>query len=111
MERYTDEMMDWLFDLAHGDLKEDDIVKGFIKHYALYDESMQDVKRHIIYHTNFGGNGAVTAMNALKNAFENVAAEKGVGAKQVVPVHDGNENECKIHKSGGRKVPGRTLSI
>ena len=27
----------WLFDLAHGNLDDDGIAKGFLKHYALKD--------------------------------------------------------------------------
>lgn len=35
----------WLFDLAHDDLDEDAIVKGFLKHYALQGQGMGDVQR------------------------------------------------------------------
>ena len=37
MNRYSEEMKLWLFDLAHGNLKENDIVTGFIEHYILFD--------------------------------------------------------------------------
>ena len=30
----------WLFDLAHDDLDEDAIVKGFLKHYALQGQGL-----------------------------------------------------------------------
>lgn len=49
MNRYSEEMKLWLFDLAHGNLKENDIITGFIKYYTLFDCTMQDVKRDIIF--------------------------------------------------------------
>lgn len=50
MIRYSDEMKVWLFDLAHGNLEEKDIIVGFIKYYVLFDCTIQDVKRDIIFH-------------------------------------------------------------
>lgn len=41
----------WLFDLAHDDLDEDAIVKGFLKHYALQGQGMGDVQRDMHFHT------------------------------------------------------------
>lgn len=34
---FTEEMKIRLFDLAHGNLEHDQIIKGFIKHYAIND--------------------------------------------------------------------------
>ena len=35
----------WLFDLAHGDLDDDAVVKGFLKHYALQGKGLDDIKQ------------------------------------------------------------------
>lgn len=77
MNHYSEEMKLWLFDLAHGNLKEDDIVAGFIKHYVLFDCTMQDVKRDIIFHTHYGENGVITALNSLSNALNSIISAKG----------------------------------
>ena len=66
----------WLFDLAHGNLKENDIVTGFIKYYVLFDCTMQDVKRDIIFHTNYGDNGCITALNSLSTALNHVISKE-----------------------------------
>lgn len=68
MNRYTEEMKLWLFDLAHGNLKESDIIAGFVKHYIFYDGTMQDVKRDIIFHTCYGEDGVKMALNGLEDA-------------------------------------------
>lgn len=72
MERYNEEMKLWLFDLAHGNLQERDIITGFIKYYVLFDCTMQDVKRDIIFHTNYGEKGVITALNSLSNTLNNM---------------------------------------
>jgi len=76
MERCTEEMKLWLFDLAHGNLKEEDIVVGFIKHYVLFDCTMQDVKRDIIFHTFYGEIGVRTAIDALSTALSGMVSQK-----------------------------------
>lgn len=76
MNRYTEEMKLYLFDLAHGNLKGSDIVTGFIKHYVLFDCTMQDVKRDIIFHTLYGEDGVAAALNVLSNALENAISKE-----------------------------------
>lgn len=76
MNRYNEKMKLWLFDLAHGNLNENDIVAGFIEHYILFDCSMQDVKRDIIFHTNYGDSGCTTALNSLSNALNHVVSNE-----------------------------------
>lgn len=81
MNRYSEDMKLWLFDLAHGNLEGKDIIAGFIKHYVLFDCTMQDVKRDIVFHTNYGESGVKTALNALSDALTRVISAKiGVGA-------------------------------
>lgn len=77
MNRYSEKMKLWLFDLAHGNLNENDIVAGFIEHYILFDCSMQDVKRDIIFHTNYGDTGCITALTSLSNALKHVVCKEG----------------------------------
>lgn len=44
----------WLFDLAHGNLDEESIVKGFLKHYVLQDKSISNVRQDLHFHTHYG---------------------------------------------------------
>ncbi len=78
MERYTEEMKLWLFDLAHGNLKDQDIISGFIKHYILFDCTMHDVKRDILYHTVYGELGVTTALVTLSDALNGMISKKAV---------------------------------
>ena len=73
MNRYTEEMKIWLFDLAHGNLKRSDIIAGFIRHYVLHDCTLQDVKRDMVFHTNYGQDGLVVALDSLTAALESLA--------------------------------------
>lgn len=74
MERYNDEMKLWLFDLAHGNLSDKAIIAGFLKHYVLWDCTIGDVKRDIIFHTNYGKKGCEIAVNTLMSAVEEQAS-------------------------------------
>lgn len=76
MNRYGEEMKLWLFDLAHGNLKENDIITGFIEYYVLFDCTMQDMKRDIIFHTNYGDSGCITALKGLSNALNLVISKE-----------------------------------
>lgn len=59
---------EWLFDLAHGDLDDDAIVKGFLKHYALCGQGTGDVKRDLHFHTHYGDFYMETAISSLNRA-------------------------------------------
>ena len=74
--KYTKEMKLWLFYLAHGHLTDDEIVKGFIKHYVMNGCTIHDVHKHIHFHTNYGRHGAKKAMGALRNALEKFAESR-----------------------------------
>lgn len=58
----------WLFDLAHGDLDDDSIVKGFLKHYVLQDKGISDVRQHLHFHTHYGDYYMESAMVNLCRA-------------------------------------------
>lgn len=58
----------WLFDLAHGDLDEDAIVKGFLKHYVLQDKSISNVRQDLHFHTHYGDYYTESAMVNLSRA-------------------------------------------
>lgn len=55
----------WLFDLAHGDLGEDSIVKGFLKHYVLENQSLGNVLWDL---TNTNYDNSKAAMESLRAA-------------------------------------------
>lgn len=60
----------WLFDLAHGDLDEDAIVKGFLKHYVLQDKTIGNVQQDLHFHTHYGDYYMEAAMGNLRRALE-----------------------------------------
>ena len=62
---------DWLFDLAHGNLDENAILKGFLKHYVLQDCGIADVQRDLHFHTNYADFYLKEAMSAFRSALEN----------------------------------------
>lgn len=65
MERYTEEMKLWLFDLAHRDLSDKEILKGFIKYYVLFDFGIDQVVNDIVYHTIYGTEGVIKAKESI----------------------------------------------
>lgn len=60
----------WLFDLAHDDLDEDAIVKGFIKHYVLQGQGTEEVQQDLHFHTRYGDFYMEAAMPRLRKALE-----------------------------------------
>lgn len=60
----------WLFDLAHGDLDDDSILKGFLKHYVLQDKSISNVQQDLHFHTAYGDHYMESAMYNLHMAIE-----------------------------------------
>lgn len=71
----TEEMKLWLFDLAHGNLTDNEIVKGFIKHYIMQGYTIHDVHRHIHFHTPYGLKGEKIAIESLDNALSRFTEE------------------------------------
>ena len=59
MGRYTEEMKLWLFDLAHGNLSDSQILSGFLKHYVLFD-----------FHTVYGLDRVSFAISELRRVIE-----------------------------------------
>lgn len=68
--RATEDHKIWLFDLAHGNLTDQEIVKGFIKYYALNGFTIGNVQDDIIFRTNYE---ATRAIQSLKEALETYA--------------------------------------
>lgn len=66
--RLTDDMKLWLFDMAHGNLKENEIIIGFLKHYAIHGLSTEHVVQEIAFHTPYGTEGAAMAKEKLETA-------------------------------------------
>lgn len=54
MRRDTENMKLWLFELAGGNLSDDEMVKGFIKYYALNGLVIGNVQQDIIFKTVIG---------------------------------------------------------
>lgn len=63
----------WLFDLAHGNLTEDQIVRGFIKYYVLEGCQMEHVKDDLVFRTVHGAGYSGQAMESLRAALEQAA--------------------------------------
>ncbi len=67
---WMEEKGTWLFDLAHGDLDEDAIVKGFLKHYVLQGQGTGNVQQDLHFRTNYGDFYMESAMSILRRALE-----------------------------------------
>ena len=53
-------------------LQDEQIIKGFLKHYVIFDLTISDVKRDILFHTNYGEDGVKQALSSLKDSIENI---------------------------------------
>lgn len=72
-KRGTEEHRIWLFDLAHGNLSETEIVKGFIKFYAIHGFNAGNVVDDILFRTRYS---VWEAKENLMVALEKFAEQK-----------------------------------
>lgn len=73
MKRDTEDMKLWLFDLAHGNMPDDAVVKGFIRHYVLNGLTIGNVQQDIIFHTPYTDENCRRAMESLRRALAEYA--------------------------------------
>lgn len=71
---HMEEKKIWLFDLAHGNLERDAIVKGFIRFYILQGKTVFNVQYDVHFHTIYGDDNCRRAMEDLKSALEAYAS-------------------------------------
>ena len=74
--RYTEEMKLWLFDLCHGNLSDEAIVQGFVKHYVLFDLCIGHVQQDAVFHTNYSQEQIRQGMSDLRRVMEILAGVK-----------------------------------
>ncbi len=63
----------WLFDLAHGNLKDPEVLQGFIQHYVLEGKSLDNVMDDLVFRTSYGIHYTGEAMDQLKAVLEKTA--------------------------------------
>lgn len=71
MNRYSEDMKLWLFDLAHNNLDDVAILKGFIRHYILFGCTLSNVQDDIFFHTSYGIDGIAIAVANLRRVLVN----------------------------------------
>lgn len=71
--RATEDHKIWLFDLAHGNLKDEEIVRGFIKYYVLNGFTLGNLQDDFIFYTHYPIEGVQRGLQSLKAALESMA--------------------------------------
>lgn len=74
--RNTEEMKLWLFDLCHGNLSDEAIVQGFVKHYVLYDLCVGHVQQDALFHTRYSPEQIDLGISELRRVMEALAGVK-----------------------------------
>lgn len=67
---WMEEKETWLFDMAHDNLDDDAIVRGFLKHYVMRGLSIDDVRRELHFNTCYGDFYMESAVASLRKALE-----------------------------------------
>ncbi len=73
--RDTEGLKIWLSDLAHGNLDDGQIVKGFIRHYALHGMTVMNVQDDLHFRTARTPEQQARAICSLKKALVNFAGD------------------------------------
>ncbi|MBO5522299.1 MAG: hypothetical protein J5986_01275 [Roseburia sp.] len=71
--RATEDHKTWLFDLAHGNLNNEEIIKGFIKYYVLNDFTLGNLQDDFIFYTNYPIERVQAGLQSLRAALESIA--------------------------------------
>lgn len=66
----------WLFDLAHGNLRDPQILKGFLKYYVLDGYSMANVVDDMRFHTHYSLEQIRQSKESLERVIRAAAAEE-----------------------------------
>ncbi len=74
--RGTEEHRMWLFDLAHGNLRDSQILKGFLKYYALDGYSMANVVDDMRFHTHYSLEQIRQSKESLERVIRAAAGEE-----------------------------------
>lgn len=65
----------WLFDLAHGNLRDPQILQGFLKYYALDGYSMAHVVDDMRFHTRYSLEQIRQSKESLERVIREAAGE------------------------------------
>lgn len=65
----------WLFDLAHGNLRDPQILKGFLKYYVLDGYSMANVVDDMRFHTHYSLDQIRQSKESLERVIRAAAGE------------------------------------
>lgn len=66
----------WLFDLAHGNLSDEQIVQGFTRYYTLMNLTIGNVQDDLIFHTHYDHEQVRAAMEKLRYVMKILAGEQ-----------------------------------
>ena len=86
----TEGTKQWLFDLAYGNLSNEQIVKGFIRHYVLHGYAMDKFKYDIFLHTGLNIAGTIEVWERLDKALRNYIDSEDIKGKD--DFRDGEQN-------------------
>lgn len=68
--RVTEAHKVWLFDLAHGNLSDSQILQGFVKYYILNGLMLANVQDDLVFRTFYGEHHVGQAMKSLREVLE-----------------------------------------
>ena len=85
-ENTIEESKIWLFDLAHGNLSEQEIAQGFVAYYVLEGFLEGNVIQDIHYHTTYSLEGERRAKEDLRRVLRKFAAGETLDRKKPLPV-------------------------
>lgn len=71
--RATEDHKIWLFDLAHGNLKDEEMVRGFIKYYVLNGFTLGNLQDDYMFHTHYPIDSIRAGLQSLRAALESMA--------------------------------------
>lgn len=71
--RGSEEMKLWLFDLAHGNLSDEQIVQGFTRYYTLLGLTIGNVQDDMVFHTHYDPEQISSAMKRLRDVLKILA--------------------------------------
>lgn len=75
-KRGTEEHKLWLFDLAHGNLQDPQILKGFLKYYVLDGYSMANVVDDMRFRTHYSLDQIRQSKESLERVLRAAAGEE-----------------------------------
>ena len=108
MERGTEGHKLYLFDLAHDNINDEDMIRGFIKYYVLNGLTLGNLQDDCVFHTCYPVEGVQAGLQRLRSTLEQMAEDRRTEEhsllKKLSQKQDEVKKVCSTEKAAAKET-------